>query len=161
MPTNSHWDRWLAESDSTNALAPEGYDDDAKSTFALQLYQRFVDVLPAYDVMLGTPSLYQDSTGLAHYRVTVKGKNGFSDATLAWVVPSHFGDLATVRDCVNQELLAQISGVLEEAGLRYIPYEYAEGKVYEGKCKVLAGFSWANRYFSMVPHFHFEASDSE
>lgn len=147
--------------DSTHALSPEVYDDDAKSAFVLRLYQRLVGVLAAYEVMFGNPSLYQDSTGLAHYRVTEKGRAGFSDASLAWVVLSHFGELVTVRDCYDYELLGMISGVLEEAGLKYIPYEYVEAKKYEDKCKILAGFSWANRYFSMVPHFNLEAGVPE
>jgi hypothetical protein len=54
-------------------------------------------------------------------------------------------------------LLAKIGGILKECGLKYIPYDYVAGKTYNGKCKSLVGFSWANRYFSLIADFNYEA----
>jgi hypothetical protein len=153
MSDTAEWDRWLADADSVNALAPDEYNDDAALARVKALRQRLIDVLVTYEITAAGPELYQDSTGLAHYRVTAKGdKRPFADA-LAWIVLSHFGDLATVKDCHDPDLLTKIRRVLEDFGLKYVPYDYAARKAYEGKCKGLVGFSWANRYFSLATRF--------
>ena len=47
-------------------------------------------------------------------------------------------------------LLAKIRSALGDFGLKYIPYDYAASKTYNGRCRALLGFSWANRYFSHI-----------
>ena len=133
-----------------------GYDDHTSEVRARALGQRLISALAEYEVRLGSTELYQDSTGLVGHRVTVKGDVRRYAPTLAWVLLSHFGDLATVKDCQELELLAKIRGVLEEFGLKYIPYEYAAAKPYDGKCRPLLGFSWANRYFELCVDFNYE-----
>lgn len=156
MSESKEWDKWLANEDSVNALAPDGYDDGAAVVRVKTLRQRVANALSAYDVGSGSPELYQDGTGLAHYRVTAKGDLRPFAPTLAWIVLSHFGELATVKECQDQELLTKILGALQDFNLKYIPYDYAASKTYAGRCKSLIGFSWANRYFSLVPDFNFE-----
>ena len=151
------WNKWLAESDSAESLAPEGYDDDAAQVRAKKLGQRLTSALVAYEVRHGSTELYQDSTGLVGHRVIAKGDVRPFAPTLAWILLSHFGDLATVKDCHEPELLAKICGVLEEFGLKYIPYDYAAAKPYDGKCRALLGFSWANRYFELCVDFNYDA----
>ena len=109
----------------------------------------------------GSTELYQDSTGLVEYRITAKGDSRPFARTLAWILLSHFGDLATVKDCPDPELIAKVRSILEDFGLKYIPYDYAASKIYNGKCKALVGFSWANRYFSLVVNFNTEKSRDE
>jgi len=151
------WDKWLADEDSVNALAPTGYDDHAVRTRIKELGQRLRGSLAIYEVRPSSTELYQDSTGLVEYRVT-KGDSRPLAPTLAWILLSHFGDLATIKDCPDPELLGQIRSVLEDFGLKYIPYEYAASKIYNGLCKALVGFSWANRYFSLVVKLNTEES---
>ena len=100
-----------------------------------------------------SPELYQDGTGLADFRVTSLGDSRPIGGTLAWIVLSHFGDLATVQGCTDLALLAEIRGVLEEVGLKYVDYQYLTAKVYDRKCAALVGLSWANRYFALVPEY--------
>jgi len=152
----AEWDRWLADADSVNALAPDGYDDDAALLLVKALRQRLIDALVTYEIAAAGPQLYQDSTGLARYRVTVKGDRRPFAAALAWIVLSHFGNLATVSSCHDREMLAKIRGALEDFRLKYVPYDYVLHKTYDGKCKALAGFSWANRYFSLTTDFNHE-----
>lgn len=158
MRDTAEWDSWLANEDSVNALAPEGYDDDAALARVKRLRQRLTSALATYEVRAASPELYQDSTGLAHYRVTAKGDSAPFASALAWIVLSHFGDLATVKDCHDPDLLAKIRGVLEDFGLKYIPYDYVAGKTYGGTCKALVGFSWANRYFALTVDFNAEGA---
>jgi hypothetical protein len=158
MSETAKWDSWLATEDSVNALAPEGYDDDAALVRVRALRQRLISAVAPLEIRTASPELYQDSTGLAHYRVTAQGDTGSFVPVLAWILLSHFGDLATAADCHDPQLLARIRGVLEDFGLKYIPYEYADGKTYNGKCKALAGFSWANRYFALTVEFNPEES---
>lgn len=61
--------------------------------------------------------------------------------------------LATADNCLDSELLIKSRAVLEDFGLRYIPHEYMSARTYKGKCKALAGLSWANRHFAVVPDF--------
>jgi hypothetical protein len=150
------WDKWLADEDSVNALAPTGYDDYAARMRVKALGQRLTGALATYEVRPGSTELYQDSTGLAEYRITAKGDSKPFAPSLAWILLSHFGDLATVKDCHDLKLLAQIRSVLEDFGLKYIPYDYVAGKTYHGKCESLGGFSWANRYFALAVEFNRE-----
>jgi hypothetical protein len=55
--------------------------------------------------------------------------------------------LATVTDCEDSDLLARLARLLEDLGLKYIPYVYAANKIYQGQCRGLRGFSWANPIF--------------
>jgi hypothetical protein len=71
------------------------------------------------------------------------------DAALAWIVLSHFGDLATVQDCVDSDLLSRILGSLEALEFKFIEYDYLVSHTYDGKCPALAGGTWANRYFAL------------
>lgn len=157
MNTADDWDSWLVELDSAEALAPEGYDDDLAALSAKTLGQRLANALAAYEVRRGSTELYQDSTGLVGHQVTARGDLRPFAPTLAWVVLSHFGDLATVQDCDDEQLLNTICDVLKECGLKYIPYDYAAGKRYDGKCRALAGFSCANRYFALAVDFNYDA----
>lgn len=157
MNTPAEWNKWLAESDSVESLAPEGYDDHAAQVRAEALGRRLTSSLATYEVRRGSTELYQDSTGLVGHRVTAKGDVRPFAPTLAWVLLSHFGDLATVKDCQESELLAEICRVLGAFGLKYIPYDYAAGKQYNGKCRALVGFSWANRYFELCVDFNYDA----
>jgi hypothetical protein len=150
MSETADWDRWLADEDSVHPLTPDGYDYGAELVRVKALRQRLVSALATYDVRAASPELYQDSTGLAHYRVTAKGDSKPFSPTFAWLLLSHFGDLATVKDCHDPELLANVRSVLEDFGLNYIPYDYLAGETYNGKCGALVGLSWANRYFSLV-----------
>lgn len=152
----AQWDKWLANEDSVNALAPDGYDSDAALPRVKSLRARLISALSTYEIQAASPEMYQDSTGLAHYRVTAKGESKPFSATLAWILLSHFANLATVKDCHDPQLLAKIRGVLENFRLEYIPYDYVVGKTYEGRCKALVGFSWANRYFSLTTDFNYE-----
>jgi hypothetical protein len=157
MSTPAEWDKWLAESDSVESLAPDGYDDHAAGVRARALGRRLTGALATYQVQRGSTELYQDSTGLVGHRVTAKGDTRPFAPTLAWVLLSHFGDLATVKDCHEPELLAKICGVLDELRLKYIPYDYAAAKQYDGKCRALLGFSWANRFFALCVDFNYDA----
>jgi hypothetical protein len=152
------WDRWLEHEDSPNESVPEGYDDAAALARVKALRQRLISALAAYEVQTSNPDWYQDGTGLVGFRVTAKGDLGPFATALAWILLSRFGILATVKGCDDPELLAQLCGELEHFGLKYIPYEYLAGKTYDGKCKALVGFSWANRYFSLVADHNSEAS---
>jgi hypothetical protein len=67
---------------------------------------------------------------------------------------SHFGVLVTVADCHDPDLLVKIRGVLDAAGLRYIPHDYVTNTTYHGLCKSLVGFSWHNRYFELCVKFN-------
>ena len=152
------WDRWLELEDSPNESAPEGYDDDAALVRVKSLRQRLTSSLAEYEVRTSNPDWYQDGTGLVGYRVSAKGDSGPFATALAWILLSRFGTLATVKGCDNPELLARLCSELEHFGLKYIPYEYVTGRTYDGKCKALVGFSWANRYFSLVADHNTEAS---
>jgi hypothetical protein len=154
MSETADWDRWLANEDSVHALAPEGYDDDAALVRVKALWHRLKSAITTHEVSTASTELYQDSTGTAGYRVTEKADTGPFASALAWILLSHFGYLATVKDCHDLELLAKIRSVLEAFGLRYIPYDYVAGRTYNGKCAALVGFSWANRYFSLIVDFN-------
>jgi hypothetical protein len=154
MSETADWEKWLTDEDSVDALAPEGYDDHAARIRVKALGQRLTSALATYEVRAASPELYQDSTGLSDYRVTAKGDSRPFALALAWILLSHFGDLATVKDCYDPEMLAKIRSVLEDFGLKYIPYDYLASKTYNGKCKALVGFSWANRYFSLTTDFN-------
>ena len=145
MSETADWDRWLADEDSVHALAPEqGYDIHIAAARAKALWQQLTAALVTHDVRAGSIELYQDSPGMVGHRITAKGDSRPLAPTLAWVLLSHFGDLATVKDCHDVEMLARVRSVLEDFGLKYIPYDYVAGKTYNGKCKALVGFSWAN-----------------
>jgi hypothetical protein len=153
------WDKWLAQEDSANESAPEGYDNDAALARVELLRQRLTSSLAAYEVGISNPDWYQDGTGLVSYRVTAKGDSGPFAPALAWVLLSRFGHLATVKGCDDPELLARLGSELSHFGLNYIPYGYVVDKAYDGKCKALVGFSWANRYFSLVADHASEANN--
>lgn len=159
MSETTNWDNWLLNEDSVNALAPTGYDDRAAQMRVKDLGRRLTDTLATYEVRRSSAELYQDSTGLVDYRITAKGDSGPFASTLAWVLLSHFGDLATVKDCPDPDLTDKIRSILEDLRLKYIPYDYAAGKTYNGMCAALVGFSWANRYFSLVVNRNTEGSD--
>jgi hypothetical protein len=150
----STWDEWLAAEDSASVLAPKGYDEHAARTRVKAFGPQIVAGLHGYGVQAGSPELYQDSTGLVHFRVATEGDSGAFAPTLAWIVLSHFGALVTVTDCQDSELLDRIAELLENLGLRYIPHDYAANKIYGGQCRGLRGFSWANRYFALCVDFN-------
>lgn len=154
MDQRDEWNRWLAEADSVLALAPENYDDDAARLRVRALGQRLIRALPDFEVRVGSDELYQDGTGLAGHRVTEKGDRGRFAPTFAWVLQSHFGVLATVAHCQDPDLLLKIRGVLDDAGLQYIPHSYMANTTYHGLCKALVGFSCHNRYFELCVRFN-------
>jgi hypothetical protein len=156
MNPTDEWDRWLTEADSADTLTPEGYDDHAAHVRAKTLRELLKRALATYEVRGGSTELYQDSTGLAGYRVIARDDSRLWAETLAWILLSHFGGIATVQDCHDPELLVKICGVLEDFGLKYIPYGYLATKTYDGKCRALVGFSWANRYFALAVNFNYE-----
>jgi hypothetical protein len=143
----STWDEWLAAEDSASVLAPKGYDEHAVRLRVKALGPQIVAALDEYEIRAASPELYQDSTALVDYRISAKGDSGPFAPALAWIVLSHFGTLATVVDCPDSDLLARLARLLENLGLQYIPYVYAANKIYQGRCRGLRGFSWANRYF--------------
>lgn len=159
MSDTTNWDNWLRNEDSLNVLAPNGYDDHAASLRAKDLGRRLTDSLATYEVRRSSTELYQDGTGLVDYRITAKGDSGPLASTLAWVLLSHFGALATVKDCSDPDLIDKIRTLLEDFGLKYIPYDYAARKTYNGMCAALVGYSWANRYFSLVVEFNTDDRD--
>lgn len=152
----SAWDDWLTAEDSASVLAPKNFDHQAALLRVKELGPQIVAGLDGYEVIAGSPELYQDSTGFVHFRVCAKGESGPLAATLTWIVLSHFGKLVTVTDCGNFELLDRIAQLLQSLGLQYIPHEYAACKIYEGQCRALRGFSWANRYFALCVDFNEE-----
>lgn|ERR1700722_2348724 len=149
MTQHSTWDQWLAAEDSASVLAPKDFDHEAGLLRVKALRPQIVAALDGYEVKAGSPELYQDSTGFVHFRITAKGDSGPFAHTLAWIVLSHFGKLATITDCQDTELLTRVEQLLENLGLQYIPHGYASKKIYEGQCRGLRGFSWANRYFEL------------
>lgn len=126
---------------------------------------------PAYAVHLAPYPARENPTSAGRSVPPGVPRRGFGEliksqviaSALAWILLSHFGELATVTDCHDPELLAKIRDVLEDFGLRYIPYDYAASRTYNGKSAALVGFSWANRYFSLVVDFNDQIalSDSE
>jgi hypothetical protein len=147
------WNRWMAAADSTRALAPEGYDDDAALARVRALNERVSREFAEYSVKTASPALYQDSTGLSHCRIASRE----GDVTLCWIVLSHFGALATVKDCSDAQLLAKVTGLLEELGLEYIDYDYLANNTYQGLCQSLIGLSLANRFFALAVDWNTEA----
>jgi hypothetical protein len=139
-----------------SVLAPKTFDHEAARARAKELRPLIVAGLDGYEVKAGSPELYQDSTGFVDFRVTAKGDSGPFAHALAWIVLSHFGKLVTVTDCANSELLDRIAHLFENLGLQYIPDDYAAKTIYEGRCKGLRGFSWANRYFALCVDFNDE-----
>lgn len=140
MSETADWDSWLANEDSVDVLAPEGYDDHAALERLKALWRRLTSDLATYEVRRPEPNWYQDSTAMADYRVTAKGDSKPFAAALAWILLSHFGDLATVKDCHDPALLAKIRGALEDFGLRYIPYDYVRHTTAGAeRCSVSAG----------------------
>lgn len=154
MTQFSTWDQWLAAEDSASVLAPKDFDHEAGLLRVKALRPQIVAALDAYEVKAGSPELYQDSTGFVNFRVTAKGDSGPFAPALAWIVLSHFGKLATITGCQDSELLNRIAQLLENLGLQYIPYDYAAKAMYEGQCRGLRGFSWANRYFELCVEFN-------
>jgi hypothetical protein len=153
MDVSDQWDLWLAEADSVRVLAPEQYDEDATLARAKTLRDQLVRTFAEYEVRAARADLYQDGTALTHYRFTSKGDSKPFAPTLAWILVSHFGKLATVQGCDDSQLLTRIVREFENFGLRYIPDDYLRGKTYNGKCTALTGLSWANRYFALVPDY--------
>jgi hypothetical protein len=154
MTETVKWDKWLTDEDSAHSLEPEGYDDDAARVLVRALWYQLKSVITTHEVRAASTELYQDSTGMAGYRVTAKGDTAPLASPLAWILLSHFGNLATVKECEDLELLSKIRGVLKDFGLRYIPYDYVASRTYNGKSAALVGFSWANRYFSLIVDFN-------
>jgi hypothetical protein len=79
MNQTTEWDKWLSDADSALDLAPEDYD--------------FRQDMPRVRGRISTssPELYQDGTGLAHSRITLKEAHHPIEGTLAWVALSRFG----------------------------------------------------------------------
>lgn len=150
MSESEEWDRWLVSEDSDNVLGPTGFDYQVALVRVNALHLRLIRAFVAYEVSTVSPLMYQDSTGMTSYRVSPKGDRRPFASPLALIVLSHFGELATVKDCQDPELLTRIRDILQDSGLKYIPYDYIVSKTYNGKCKALIGFSWANRYFSLA-----------
>jgi hypothetical protein len=118
------------------------------------LWKQLTSALDDCEVRPPTPDWYQDSTALADIRIATKADTRTFAPALAWILLSHFGRLATVKDCQDAELLSRIQRALQDSGLRYIPYDYAASKTYLGQCRGLSGFSWANRYFALAVEFN-------
>ena len=154
MNQQSTWDEWLIAEDSASILAPKNFDHEATMIGLKDLRPRIVAALDDYEVAVGSPELYQDSTGFVSFRVTAKGDSGPFAPTLGWIVLSHFGKLATVIHCHDFNLLARLAQLVETLGLQYIPYEYASKTIYDGQCRGLRGFSWVNRYFELCVEFN-------
>lgn len=154
---NTAQDKWLVDADSANALAPDGYDDDAELAHVRSLHERLTLSLPTYVVKTLSPAAYQDGTGLAESRVSRKGADPRQRIeTLALVLLSHFGRLSTIAECDDPELLTTIRQELEKLQFKYIEFDYLVGKTYEGKCKAFVGLDCLNRYFSIAPKFNDE-----
>ena len=68
----------------------------------------------------------------------------YAGPALGWILLSHFGDLVTIRDCHVPELFTKIRSVVEDFGLKYIPFDYVAGRTYNGKCAALVGFSFVS-----------------
>jgi hypothetical protein len=152
------WEKWLAEEDSPNALAPDTFDEDAALVRVKAVRDRLVSRLSGYKVQTASLGLYQDGTGLTHFRITLPTPASSSvasstDGTLAMALLSHFGDLATIEQCSDPELLAEIRSVLEELGFKYLDYDYLASTTYNGKCRALVGSTWAQRYFSLAAEY--------
>lgn len=156
MNETKQWDDWLASADSENVLDPAGYDEFAAQARVKAVRDRLRSTLAPLEVRASSTALFQDGTAMAHCRVMSQGHTTPMAPTLAWILLSHFGDLTTVVECSDPELLARISRILLDLGLEYIPVEYLAGKTYDGKCGVLVGLSWQNRYFALVPKFNDE-----
>jgi hypothetical protein len=154
MTQNAIWDEWLLAADSPSVLAPKSFDHEGAFMRLKILRPQLVAALDQYQVKVGSPELYQDSTGFVNFRVTTKGDSGPFAPALAWIVLSHFGKLATVIDCQDPDLLARLAKLLDNLDLQYIPFDYAAKKIYEGQCRGLRGFSWANRYFELCVEFN-------
>jgi len=88
-------------------LAPRNFDREAARARVKEWQPQIVAGLDGYEVKAGSPELYQDSTGFVDFRVCAKGESGPFAPTLAWIVLSHFGMLATVVDCQDSDLLAR------------------------------------------------------
>jgi hypothetical protein len=145
MDQSERWDEWLADADSVNDLAPNGYDPDATMARVRALHERVSRGLPEYKVTTESPEVFQDGTCLTHCRIASANSD-----TVGWILISNFGQLATVQDCSDPELLSRIQSLLQELGLKYIDYDYLANHIYNGKCQPLVGLSWANRYFALV-----------
>lgn len=154
---NPMWDQWLADADSANTLGPDEYDDDAELLRVRALHAQLSGSLPKYAVKTLSPSVYQDGTGLAECRICVKDTDPkLKLQTVALVLLSHFGGLATIADCDDPTLLTTVRSMLEALGHKYIDFNYLDNKVYEGKCETLVGLNCVNRYFAIAPQFNNE-----
>jgi len=144
------WDRWLVEADSEQELAPEDYDYAAAKMSIRALQRKYRESLPSYSFRFSSGEVYQDGTALTDGRVCAVG----NEETLAWVLVSNFGALATISECADAELLNELRKVLVSAGYKYIDYDYLSEKIYNGLCKRLVGLNCVNRFFSIVPEFN-------
>lgn len=154
MNATTQWDEWLASEDSEGVLAPAGYDGAAALLRVKVVRDRLKGTLDPLEIRASSTALFQDGTALIHYRVMAQGDTAPFAPTLAWILLSHFGDLTTVVERRDPELLVRISRVLQDCGLKYIPVEYLASNTYNGKCGRLVGLSWENRYFALVPKFN-------
>jgi hypothetical protein len=160
MTQNIEWNTWLADADSVEPLAPEDYDHDENVARRSALRDGLSRGLHGYQVKTAPLDLYQDGTGLVHSGISPEGVDARQlRATLAWVVLSRFGRLATVEDCKDAALLGAIRKVLDGLGLRYIDHEHLLAGTYTGKCKAFVGSSLANRYFALVAEYSASAAD--
>jgi len=156
---NIVWDSWLSESDSASALAPDDYDNEASDARAAELNNRLRGALAPYKIKCLGPDVFQDGTGLTQCWVLPRTADPRTvDGALASVMLSHFGDLATIRDCKDPELFERIRGVLEELRLKFIDVDYLIERIYQGKCASLHGITWDERYFSIAPQYPGEES---
>jgi hypothetical protein len=79
MNQQSTWDEWLIAEDSASILAPKNFDHEAAMIGLKDLRPRIVAALDDYEVAVGSPELYQDSTGF-------------------WIVVSRDGTRSPIRD---------------------------------------------------------------
>src|SRR3569833_416512 len=134
------WQKWLAEEDSPNALAPDTFDEHAALVRVKEVRDRLVSRLRGCKVQTASLDLYQDGTGLTHFRImpptsASSSVSSWKDGTLAMALLSHFGDLATIDQCGDPVLLSEIRSVLEEMGFKYLDYDYLASTTYNGKCR--------------------------
>jgi hypothetical protein len=80
MNPSDQWDPWLAEVDSVQALAPEGYDDDSGRIRVKTLWQRLTDALATYEASRAVSTqrcsqelaAYWKTSGLSTFPTTMR-----------------------------------------------------------------------------------------
>jgi hypothetical protein len=151
MNDSADWDKALADADDADALEPHDFDDSAAWAQMTALHWHLVHGLDDLRIESASPELFKEGTAFASSRIMAKTADPERrESTLAFVVLSRFAALVTVAGCSDPSLLTRLIDVLSAFGLRYVDYDYAAGKTYNGKCTQLAGTTCENRYFARV-----------